>query len=358
LLSSLVVIATAAPILEGAELDDISRCVLTSTGRIETLFYDLEMFSRGADASEQTDRCLMALRNDRCFVDFVHFANIYSDPWLDHNRARSWSDLGGTTTLRLFGRNAYRAGPESVPEQRASPYSQAIGWQPPGGAKRADRIGAKPFYLDEVFSSENLPKLRIEPVQSVIDGRPCIEVVANEGSDRLWLCPDLGYALVRRIFRPSQADGFTVEYRNADFLPVEDGLWLPKLCKGEFRQSGDEKVHHSFRLRASALAVNGSIHDAIFQPDLPPGTHIYDEEDRLIGSVPGGKDLLDLWIIVGLKLFPPQGRAVLIGDQEMRWGFAWGTVMLVLGLAAAARSRLARFPVDRHFVPPEVERRV
>jgi len=324
-----------------AELEEISRSVLNSAGRVKTLLYDLEMSSRAADGSEQVDRCLMALSADRCFVDFVHFANIYTDPWLDPDRARSWSDQGGTTTLRLFERNAYRAGPESAAEQRASPYSQAIGWQPPAGPSGAARGKVRNFYLDEVFAPAHLAELRVNPSHSVVEGLDCVEVVANDGSDRLWLCPERGYALVRRTFRHGPGDGLTVEYLNSDFLMVADALWLPRSCKGEFRDSGGGKFHHSFSLRVKTLGINAEVDANIFRPELPPGTHIYDEEDRLIGSLPGGEDLLDLWLLVSLKLFPPKGRAVRMGGDEMRWAFVWGAIPMILGLAAAG-SRMER----------------
>jgi hypothetical protein len=59
-----------------------------------------------------------------------------------------------------------------------------------------------------------------------INGIRCV-LLERAGLDKLWLAPDLGYAVVQREWNWGHGEPLMMRYVNSDFKQVVDGIWLP-----------------------------------------------------------------------------------------------------------------------------------
>jgi hypothetical protein len=272
--------------------------------RIARLLVDYGITSREDDGPSRTDRFVEAVDGDRYFSDNIHFTRPGAEPWHDPERRQTWAGPGGTTILNLFERTATTTGPGPVEASLLSPYLNCIGWRPRGSAARPSIYGHE-FFLRDVLDVDRKGRAVVLPESDVVDGNPSIVVVVDDGRDRIWLCPKLGYALIRRSLKRSDAKAADIEYRCSDFLEITPGLWLPRKCAGEFRWIEGEHRVRSFEIGVTHLAVDEGVSPDLFLPALPPGTIVLDEDRKVISSVPGGADLLDLWAAVAVTFFPP-----------------------------------------------------
>jgi hypothetical protein len=309
----------------------ICNAITTAQSKIRRLLADFYMESREKDTTE-TDRELYAIDGDRRFLDFVHHTSPNREPWLDPYRFQQWSSWPDTlTTLLVMQRRAMTSTNRlRIDEFRGSPYADCLGWKSPLEAEGMRLVSGRRFYLCDVFDGAQAQKLKCYPERETVEGLACVKITADGGKDTLWICPERGYSLVRRIWEPTSADQRRVEYRCRDFTQVEPGIWLPKSCDGLI-ETADRASSRSFQMKVVHLAVNESVPKEMFEPTYPPGTQILDTRAQLVKSIPGGTDLLDLWIAVACKLFPPRNSSL----HEANWDLARslvGTLLLLIGI--------------------------
>lgn len=274
--------------------------------KIERLLCDSYMFNSVEGRPAGVLRTTHAAALDRRFLDTVHEAERGKPAWRDVSWKRAWVTPREGVMLDLFRRSAdyWDAPPES--DFGNLLYAECIGWRPSQEPRVRHLADGRRFSLIDVFSSDNASALKLDPKVDIWEGLACRVIVADGGRDRIWICPDLGHAMIRRIWRAGEAGDIVAEYRNADFAEVESGLWLPRICECEFRYPpGIARATHDFRLEVERVAVNDGVPDAVFVPHFPPGTRVYGADQRLRSSIPGGTDAMGLWAAVVAIEFPP-----------------------------------------------------
>lgn len=305
---AVVALATTAepgPSSSGQDLADLAAHVAATQKRVKRLLFDCYVEVRSSDAGSRTDRYVEAFGHHLRFADIMHNTSPETPPWLDPRRLRMWTNPDGRKWLFVFERNLHTY---KLVKSRPFPttiYTDTIGWRPPGEPMSEHLVGGRRFFLIDVFDPAKLSHLELSSVSEVVDGHSCVLVRTKDGRDRLWICPDLGYALVRRSLRPEKGRRISADYRCGDFRQVRPGVWLPMTCSGASKWKPGEGQSRLFNLKLVRVTINEQVPDDIFQPKSPPGTQIYDAEFRTHRTVPGGKELLDHWVAVVVSLHPP-----------------------------------------------------
>ncbi len=211
-----------------------------------------------------------------------------------------------------------------------SPYATAIGWHPK--AKVFEEPDEDLFYLDQLFNAARRSELLLGDETEIVDTYECVKVETRTKADQLWLAPDLGFALVKRVTIHGEGGRFKRIYRCGDFKEAAEGLWLPwKVRTDSFEiVEGQEKALRSVLLDIQKLGVNDAVPDSIFEFTPPSGMITVDEKNRPIAFEPGGEDLLDFWSAVCAMAFPsrPQNRV-------FSWQVVFSTISGVFVLFAA-----------------------
>lgn len=321
-------------------VDQLADAVIESQMRINRLLCDAYMFNTENGQPGQTLHVVHAVDRDRRFVEMIHDASRSIPPWHDPFRNRSWRDMRKAVIFRLFGRNAYYWEPSEKDFDNLL-YGQCIGWRQPGEVALRYVFNGRRFALMDIFAVDRRPTLQLLPEPEEWSGLTCRVVIADGDRDRLWICPERGYSLVHRVWQPSDKKEMVAEFNCSDFEQVTPGIWLPKTCGCEFRPLGEEGEPHSYRLEVEHVAVNGQVPDSLFEPQFLPGSHIFGTSGTLERSIPGGTDLLDLWVAVLLNDYPPI-RPAHAGPSEM--DLVWitmGSVLFVAGIVLRLRTSTA-----------------
>lgn len=274
--------------------------------KVERFLCDSYMFSADEGRPDAVLRTTHAAALDRRFLDTVHDAERGRPAWRDVSWKRAWVTPREGVMLDLFPRSAsyWDAPPES--DFGNLLYAECVGWRQPQEPRVRYLVAGRRFALMDVFADDRISALELEPVADDCGGLECRVIVADGGRDRIWICPGLGYAMVRRVWQVDDSGDVTAEYRNADFVEVGPGLWLPRTCRCEFRYPpGSTRAARDYRLEVERIAVNGGVPDAMFEPRFPPGTRVYGADRRLRSSIPGGTDAMDLWAAVVAAEYPP-----------------------------------------------------
>jgi hypothetical protein len=332
--------AQLAPSRTSDSLDRLAVAVVESQMRINRLWCDAYMFNTENGQPAQTLRVVHGVDQNRRYVEIIHDASPSILPWHDPFRNQTWTDKRKSVMFRLFERNAY-CWKSSERDFDNLLYGDCLGWRQPGEVALRYVLNGRRFALMDVFAVDQRPILRLLPEPEVWNGLACRVVVADGGRDRLWICPDRGYALVHRIWQPSDKKGMVAEFTCSDFEQVTPGMWLPKTCGCEFRPLGEEGEPHSYRLEVEHVAVNDKVPDSLFEPQFLPGSHIFGTSGTLERSIPGGTDLLDLWVAVLLSDYPPiRPTYAGLSEANLFW-ITMGSVLFVAGIVLRLRTSAA-----------------
>lgn len=321
-------------------LQNVASGVVSSQGQVERLFCDAYMFNTRDGHKTETLRVVHAADRDRRFMEIIHNTSQSLPPWDDPYRNLSWCDLRKVVVYKPFGRHAFYREPSEALLNNLL-YGRCIGWRQPGEIPlRHSGVGGRPFALLDVFADDQRSTLRLLAEPEVWDGLTCHVVIADGGRDRMWICPSLGYALVRRIWQSRAETGTVTETTCSEFEQVTPGLWLPKVCERQSRPGRGERASpSSFRLEVNRVAVNREVPDGVFEPQFLPGTHVFGTSGLLEKSVPGGTDLLELWVAVSVRHYPPVApRHQELSAADMFWA-TLGSVLFGCGLALHSSSR-------------------
>jgi hypothetical protein len=168
------------------------------------------------------------------------------------------------------------------------------------------------------------PDFVVLPNQEQIEGAWC-HVVDCGGNQKLWVDPQLGFAL-RRKQRYKPGGARLADYSFSKFSEPVKGLWLPTVW-ARVTIPGDDDLNKSeleMLVEVKALSVN-QVADRDFDLVLPPGTMV---SGLGKGFVTGGDKTQLLDLAVGDLLQKEKSRSLR----------AWLTIngLLAVGLAAAA----------------------
>lgn len=330
----LMILLTAGPGPVGPSpaWDSVANQVVARQNALERLFFAGYMTTTVPEGT-QTDRLATAFAPGRCLLDFMHRTGRDQRPWQDDARFRLWLTPGGSNVFRPFTRAFY---PEVTQEENAfyqrywtSPYAQVIGWHPKAAV--FDKPDPEFPYLDDLFSPEQRADLVFRPETEEIDSLTCVVFACKRRPDRLWLAPQLGFAVVKREMHAGPRGELRTTHRCRKFKETAKGLWLPWEIEVERVEIADgaEKLVRRFRIDVEQLAVNGGVPDALFEFKPPPGTLTYDVKEKVIGFEPGGEDLLDLWGAVCADVFPPDPP-----QRPPTWQFVLSAATCLVGLVA------------------------
>lgn len=159
--------------------------------------------------------------------------------------------------------------------------------------------------------------------QEKIDGAWC-HVVNCAGKQKLWVDPQIGYALRRKeMYRPGGRS--LAEYSYTEFIEPVKGLWLPTRCTRLTSPFDDDKVKLQLVVEVKDLLLNDRVADGNFDLAVDPGTIVTGPGKGFV--VQGDKTrLLDL---VAGDLAPPRK------DASFLWA-RWVTISLSLAVVLAA----------------------
>jgi hypothetical protein len=246
------------------------------------------------------DRFAMVLTGDSCFLDFMHRVGPGDSPWRDDARFQLWLTPNGITLFHPF-RLALRRDPPpivaaSLQKYWLSPFAEAIGWHPQ--VEFFEALQSSSNYLDAFMAKDRRVQLAVFPQADTVGAYKCVVVEAKTPQDRLWLCPDLDYALVKRVTVIDLATSTQRTVHCRAFKKAAEGLWLPREVDVEMRESANQgRVLSSFRIDVQNISVNEDVPLAVFQFRPPEGTLTYDSAENVIGFEQGGESALDLWAI-------------------------------------------------------------
>jgi hypothetical protein len=281
-------------------LNRVTDDVLARHKRIERLFAEMYMTTT-IDGRSRTDRTAVAFAIHQRFIDFMHFTGPGNPPWRDNARFQFWLSPNRAIRYMPFG-SVLHEGPMSPRIQTywESPYTLAIGWRP--DTEFCSEANQR-LYLDHLLSSSEIGKLRIN--ESAEKSGPYRCVMMESKNDQLWIVPDLGFAIVKRVH--VSPDGFTRTYWFREFKEAANALWLPwqVTYQASKNVNGKQVLLRTVRLDIQKLAINETVSDAVFEFSPQPGMLTVNDENEPIGHEPGGEDLLDLWAAVCADVFPP-----------------------------------------------------
>jgi hypothetical protein len=144
------------------------------------------------------------------------------------------------------------------------------GEKSPGSLKDRDRIPE--MLKTAVFA--------VGPQSELVDGAPCI-VIEAEGWQKLWLDPQKGYAVRRRILYNKGEQSFTIHCK--EFERITPDVWLPRQVV--WLSIGPKTAPEQYRekpllqtdVRVRRLEANQPTHDALFELKISPGSQVFDE---------------------------------------------------------------------------------
>jgi len=322
----------ANPVGSAHTLDSAANQIVARQARLRRLFVAGYMTTT-VEGHTRIDRFASALAPDRCFLDFMHETRPGTPPWRDNQRFQLWLTADRAVLFKPFSRDFH---PQPSPEQRKdrqdywrTPYGSVIGWHPEVRIFQ-DRL-PEPFYLEDVFAPDQRSQLLLGSETEEVDSLQCLAFETKSKSEKLWLAPHLGFALVKRVMLPGRNNQFKNAFRCGKFKEVADGLWLPMEVESEKLDvsGGVEKRVRHFRIELEELAANDGVPDTPFECKPPPGTLTRDAKGNVIGFEPGGEDLMDLWGAVCAEVFPPDPP-----QRPPTWQFVLSAAMCVLGLVA------------------------
>lgn len=334
---------TNQAVLPSPSAREVAAATLASRRGLERLLVDYYLTTADDDGPQRMDRFVEAFEGDRYYGDNIHFTSRESQPWYDYGRNSIWLASDRETTYFPFSRTARsrtRDPQEVVP---VSSYLTCVCWRP-GSDKVVTSKEADPFFLNDLLAPDRLDRITILPARDKVGGLDCYVLVIDGGRDRIWVCPDRGYAVVKRAIGRRTADGADFVFICSDFVQAAPSLWLPRACEGAQAQAKGPIRRRWFRIEVEHLAINANVSDDQFVPSFAPGTQTFDEQGTLVSAIPGGTDLLDFWVAFCATFFRPTGQSIVIQNEDytlMCIGItliAWG---LWLGLPLPAGQRLS-----------------
>lgn len=188
----------------------------------------------------------------------------------------------------------------------ASPYSWKVrydrfmiytGWWPAADAEEPPASRKQlHVHLRHILSS---PDYRIRNGRENINGVSCVVIESNDQSDVIWLDPDRGFVICRRITSAPESGRMLEEYTASEFachaLPGTSpmlNIWIPERI--DVKTSVDADASTSFRsiLTVKKISFETPPMDGIdFEPDK--GTLIWNMDTGTTLATPGGIELLD-----------------------------------------------------------------
>jgi hypothetical protein len=150
----------------------------------------------------------------------------------------------------------------------------------------------------------NSPKsFKLLPKLEMVDGHLCH--VVTSGWDTIWLDPDQGFAVLRRIHfrRRNATDPGELSYLQVcgDFVNAGKNVWLPtktvQLVYTTYDQPAKDRGKLHWVKEVDAQPQVADLPDSAFQVAFPPGAHVYDFVNKIKYLVPRGEESLDKAIV-------------------------------------------------------------
>jgi hypothetical protein len=140
---------------------------------------------------------------------------------------------------------------------------------------------------DDFFLPKMLTELpyAVRRQRELVDDHSCV-VVENPGKDTLWIDPQLGFAVRKRVYGHSPTSTFsTSHYYLSEFEEVASGVWLPRRSVRESFLRGPTVGRESepaFRetIEVSKISAN-DVPDDLFVLSFPPGAWVSDFRDTV-----------------------------------------------------------------------------
>ena len=173
----------------------------------------------------------------------------------------------------------------------------------------------------------------------------------SSGSDTIWIDPDQGFAVRRRVHfrRRNTNDPGELSYLQTcgDFVNAGKSVWLPtktvQLVYTTYDQPPKDRGKLHWVKEVDAQPQVADLPDSVFQVPFPPGAHVYDFVNKVKYLVPRGEESLDKAIALAEPLL-----AARAADTSRRWTLSrlpaallWltGAAPLVIVIFIAARGR-------------------
>jgi hypothetical protein len=246
--------------------------------------------------STSTSRTVLATRGPLRYIRLTHFDDRMPEE-LDITENEAF--FTGKTYDVFYRRSRYYETLKENPERsRSGPlrgdlFLESLGWWPPEDTTRPPQ-GQHPFYLHQALDE---PGYVVLPFQEEHGGALC-HVVERPGVDRLWIDPEIGFALRGRLLFTGQSPRLVTRYELSDFRQAGPGIWVPwrlqrVAYKGVAQQGGEgPQVQHDDLCSVVRVQVN-DVPEELFRFTPLPGTLIQDRDANKTWQVPGGLSFLD-----------------------------------------------------------------
>jgi hypothetical protein len=241
----------------------------------------------------------LILKNRHRYRENVHFTD-RQPPSVDVNHTMQFFD-GETLDVffvasRMYETSRNNASSIYMWKVRLDPILDCMGWWPENDDSPVNpdvREAAMPLR----FALE-LSDYVLNPELEVVDGHRCC-VLESPALDRLWLDPQIGYAIRKReTFDPASGvmlrRQLSSEFRRYEAdVAGRQAFWIPLRTRLELRNAGaDLSESRGYDIVIEEVRVN-EVDNCAFDFTPPPGTLIQDRDSGKVYQVPGGIDLLD-----------------------------------------------------------------
>jgi|GEM_PF-176861 len=171
-----------------------------------------------------------------------------------------------------------------------------------GNYKKIRRHAASKMYLDHPYVpsylSEHRRNYAVLPQTESVDGHSCL-VLEMQGMDKIWIDPECGYSIRRRVYHFAKDKPRQYEIWNKDIEELSPGLWLPRTqivdvyanIKGEDEGIWDKVVCRQY-YEVIDMSV-GDVPDDLFDLEIRDGLMIADQLRGIEYSYSSGGNSLD-----------------------------------------------------------------
>lgn len=318
------------------------------TYRLETVRVmpgDLQAGDKGGGILDASYVMRFALKGEKCYVDFKDTSPTLlkvsgGRPHVSHHVQA----YNGTTSRTL---SPDLMSGQVLPGRYDNYFSfplMYLGALPIYYGPNAERSRSTPQYVPTALKSPNYHLLdRLEAV----DGFPCH--VVSSGSDTLWLDPEAGFGVRRRVMlrRMGKEDPGCLYRVHAcgDLRQVHPGVWLPFAYRRyDFGTLSDPPEFHGrllavHHITVESLAVN-TVPDELFELPFPPSTDVRDLVQNKAYFTPAAGSDIDRSLADAREILAD--GTIVPRSAPLRSGWRLWALLTIIGVSVGTAFLVAR----------------
>jgi len=290
---------------------EIRKSVLAVHNLVQSLETRYCVSAPSGDPEDPTfyQRHHLAVKGRLRFRENVHFT-VREPPSFDVNHAKDYFTVKSLDIFyvnrRYYETSRNNASLHYAWKTRLDPVLECLGWWPEEDDRPpAPDAKAPPAFLRFVFA---IPDYVLRQQPEAVEGHLC-HVVEMPGLDRIWLDPQIGYAIRKREAWHPVSKALLRRQTSSEFreYPVsgpagEQAVWFPARIRLDAAGKADAPSEETgLDIVIEDLKIN-RVDDGVFKFVPPPGTLIADRDTGKLRQVPGGLDLLDHSAVIAQQM--------------------------------------------------------